>query len=48
MYKAYIINYKKHFYQINNEIVVYNKHEVDHIAVKLLNNGFWVKVKKND
>lgn len=48
MYKAYIINYKKHFYQIGNEIVIYNKHETDRIAVKLLNNGFWVRVKKND
>lgn len=48
MYKAYIIKYKKHLYQISNEIVIYNKHEADRIAAKLLNNGFWVRVKKND
>ena len=48
MYKSYIINYKKHFWQISNEVVIYDKHETDHITVKLLNNGFWVRVKKVD
>lgn len=46
MYKPYIIKYKKHIYQISSGIVIYNKHEADRIAMKLLNNGLWVKVKK--